>query len=215
MSFSNVLQLFVPKDKTFFPLFEKATQNLVVISNTLVQMVNSVDANQRRTLIKEIERMEHVGDNVTHEIFNELSANFITPFDREDIHELVSSIDDIADFIHGSAKRIELYKIETMSPAIIKLAELIETSSRELHTAVSELGNKKNIHKIKEACVRINSIENHADDVFNTAIASLFENEKDAIAIIKIKEVLAALETATDKCEDAANVLESIIVKNA
>lgn len=215
MSFSNMLQLFVPKDKTFFPLFQKATQNLVAISSTLVQMVNSIDGNQRRALIKEIERLEHVGDNVTHEIFNELSANFITPFDREDIHRLVSSIDDIADYIHGSAKRIEVYKIEQLSPAIIKLSELIETSAKELHIAVSELSNKKNIHKIKEACVRINSIENHADDVFNTAIADLFEHEKDAVAIIKVKEVLSALETATDKCEDAANVLETILVKHA
>jgi predicted phosphate transport protein (TIGR00153 family) len=215
MSFSNVLQLFVPKDRVFFPLFQKATQNLVVISNTLVQMVNAVDPNQRRVLIKEIERLEHVGDNVTHEMFNELSANFITPFDREDMHELITSLDDIVDFIHGSAKRIDLYKIEVISPAMIKLAELIQTSANELHIAISEMANKKNVHKIKEACVRINSIENHADDVFDTAIAGLFENEKDAIVIIKIKEVLAALETATDKCEDAANVLQTIIVKNA
>lgn len=215
MSFSNVLQLFVPRDKIFFPLFEKATQNLVSISKVLVEMVNMPDVTQRRTLIKEIERLEHIGDNITHEIFNELSANFITPFDREDIHELVTSIDDIVDFIHGSSKRIELYKIEKITPAMIKLAELTETSSQELHIAVSELANKKNIHKIKEACVRINSIENHADDIFDNAIATLFDQEKDPIIIIKTKEVLAALETATDKCEDAANVLQTIIVKNA
>ncbi len=215
MSFSNVLQLFVPRDKIFFPLFERATQNLVSISKVLVQMVNTPDVSKRRTLIKEIERLEHVGDNITHEIFNELSANFITPFDREDIHELVTSIDDIVDYIHGSSKRIDLYKIETITPAMIKLAELTETSSQELHIAVSELANKKNVHKIKEACVRINSIENHADDIFDNAIATLFDQEKDPIIIIKTKEVLAALETATDKCEDAANVLQTIIVKNA
>ncbi|MCC6691605.1 MAG: DUF47 domain-containing protein [Bacteroidia bacterium] len=215
MNFSNILQLFIPKDKVFFPLFEKATQNLVAIADTLVQMVNAADLNQRRLLIKEIERLEHVGDNITHEMFNELSANFITPFDREDMHELITSLDDIVDFIHGSAKRIELYKIETISPAIRKLSELIEKSAKELHTAITELSNKKNIHKIKEACVRINSIENHADDVFDTAIAGLFENEKDPVTIIKVKEILAVLETATDKCEDAANVLETILVKHA
>lgn len=215
MNFSNILQLFIPKDKVFFPLFEKATQNLVAIADTLVQMVNAADLNQRRLLIKEIERLEHVGDNITHEMFNELSANFITPFDREDMHELITSLDDIVDFIHGSAKRIELYKIETISPAIRKLSELIEKSAKELHTAITELSNKKNIHKIKEVCVRINSIENHADDVFDTAIAGLFENEKDPVTIIKVKEILAVLETATDKCEDAANVLETILVKHA
>ena len=215
MRFDDLLQLFVPKDRIFFPLFVRATENLVSISKALVQLVNCVDPIQRRVLIKEIERFEHAGDNVTHEIYNELSTNFITPFDREDIHELASSIDDIADFVHGSAKRIDLYKIVEMSPAIIKLSELIETSSQELHVAVSEFGGKRDLHKIKEACVRINSIENHADDVFNMAIANLFEQEKDAITIIKIKEILAALETATDKCEDAANVLQTILVKNA
>jgi hypothetical protein len=215
MRFDDLLQLFVPKDRIFFPLFVKDTENLVSISKALVQLVNSVDPTQRRVLIKEVERLEHAGDNITHEIFNELSTNFITPFDREDIHELASSIDDIADFIHGSSKRIDLYKIVEMSPSIIKLSELIETSSQELHIAVSEFGGKRDLNKIKEACVKINSIENHADDVFNMAIANLFEQEKDAITIIKIKEILAALETATDKCEDAANVLQTILIKYA
>jgi predicted phosphate transport protein (TIGR00153 family) len=159
--------------------------------------------------------LEHVGDSITHETFRELSANFITPFDREDIHALISAIDDIADYIHGSAKRIDIYKVETMTPSIIKLSELIQKSSVELHNAVAELRNMKNINKIKEACVRINSIENHADDIFDMEIAKLFQEETNAIEIIKMKEVLYALETATDMCEDAANVLESILVKNA
>ena len=164
---------------------------------------------------REIERLEHVGDNITHETFHELSANFITPFDREDIHSLISAIDDIADYIHGATKRIDIYRVDNMTPAIIKLAELIAASSLELHNAVCELKNMKNINKIKEACIRINSIENHADDIFDMTIAKLFEEETNAIEIIKMKEVLLALETATDMCEDAANVIESILVKNA
>ena len=215
MAFSNIIQLFVPSDKKFFPMFQKASSNLVDISKALVQLVDSSDLNKRRDMIKEIERLEHVGDNITHEIMNELSTNFITPFDREDIHELVTSMDDIADFVHGSSKRMDLYKVVTVIPAISKLAELIEKSCTELNAAMSEISNKKNVHKIKEACVRINSIENHADDVFNSAVAQLFENEKDAVFIIKHKEILSALETATDKCEDVANVLESIILKHA
>lgn len=215
MGLGNVIQLFVPRDRKFFPMFQKASANLVEISRALVELVNSSDVNKRRDLIKEVERLEHVGDNITHEIMNELSTNFITPFDREDIHELVTSMDDIADFVHGSAKRLDLYKVTTVIPSISKLAELIEKSCIELNAAMEELGKKKNVHKIKEACVRINSIENHADDVFNTAIAALFENETDAVFIIKHKEILAALETATDKCEDVANVLESIILKDA
>lgn len=210
---ANFLKFFIPQDKKFFPLFEKSAANLLAISKVLVEMVNSTDANKRKELIKEIENLEHVGDAITHEIFNELGTNFITPFDREDIHELVSSLDDIVDYIHGSAKRIELYKINTMTPAIIKLAELTLSGAEQLQIAVSGLRDMKNLSKIKEACVKINSLENHADDVFDMTIAALFENEKNAVEIIKMKEVLAALETATDKCEDAANAISSIIIK--
>ena len=211
----NIFHFFQPKDKIFFVLFEKATANLIAISSTLVELVNTASPSKRKELSREIERLEHVGDNITHETFHELSANFITPFDREDIHSLISAIDDIADYIHGATKRIDIYRVDNMTPAIIKLAELIAASSLELHNAVCELKNMKNINKIKEACIRINSIENHADDIFDMTIAKLFEEETNAIEIIKMKEVLLALETATDMCEDAANVLESILVKNA
>lgn len=211
----NIFQFFQPKDKIFFVLFEKATANLIAISSTLVELVNTASPSKRKELSREIERLEHVGDNITHETFHELSANFITPFDREDIHSLISAIDDIADYIHGATKRIDIYRVDNMTPAIIKLAELIAASSLELHNAVCELKNMKNINKIKEACIRINSIENHADDIFDMTVAKLFEEETNAIEIIKMKEVLLALETATDMCEDAANVIESILVKNA
>jgi len=210
---ANFLQFFVPQEKKFFPLFERASGNLLDISKVLVEMINTSDVVKRKDLIKQIEKLEHVGDNVTHEIFNELSANFITPFDREDIHELVSSLDDVVDFIHGSAKRIELYKVTELTPSMGKLAELILQGATELHKAVCGLQDLKNPARIKEACVKINSIENHADDVFDMTIAQLFDEEKDAIKIIKMKEILSALETATDKCEDAANAIQSILIK--
>jgi predicted phosphate transport protein (TIGR00153 family) len=211
----NIFQFFQPKNKIFFSLFEKASANSIQISKALVEMVTTTSIDRRKELIREIERLEHVGDNITHETFNELSSNFITPFDREDIHSLISALDDVADYVHGSSKRIELYKVETMTPAIIKLSELILKSTEELDAAVRELKDMKNINKIKEACVRVNSIENHADDIFDMAIAKLFEEEKNAVEIIKMKEILQALETATDMCEDVANTIESILVKNA
>ena len=176
-------------------------------------MVNSSSPEKRKELIKDIEHLEHVGDSVTHDMFNELSSNFITPFDREDIHEMISSLDDIVDFIHGSAKRIELYNFTEIPSALPKLAELILQGSEELHIAVCGLRDIKKSSRIKEACVKINSIENHADDVFDMTVARLFEEEKDAVKIIKIKEVLSGLETATDKCEDAANAISSMIIK--
>lgn len=211
----NILSFLIPREKKFFPLFDKAADNLVDIAKTLEKMVNNPDLEQRRKLIRDIERLEHHGDTICHEIFNELNSTFITPFDREDIHALNTALDDIIDYIHGSAKRIELYQIHEMTPAIRKLAELILQASEELNVAVRELRNMKKPGKVKEACVRINSIENHADDIFDTAIARLFEEEKDAIRVIKMKEVLSNLETATDMCEDAANVIETIIVKYA
>ncbi|MGQ0828263.1 MAG: DUF47 domain-containing protein [Bacteroidota bacterium] len=211
----NIFQFFQPKNKIFFELFEKSTANVTETARTLVELVTASSPERRRELVREIERLEHVGDNITHETFNELSSNFITPFDREDINHLVAAIDDIVDLIHGVSKRIELYKIENMTPAIIKLAELIQKAAEELQNAVLELRNMRNITKIKEACVRINSIENHADDIFDMAIAKLFEEEKNAVEVIKMKDILSMLEIATDKCEDAANVINTILVKNA
>ena len=212
---ANLLQFLIPKDKKFFPLLEKSSSNLVAVSKVLYELLTTASLEKRRELTREIERLEHVGDNITHEIVHELSLTFITPFDREDIHALTSALDDIVDYIYGSSKRIETYKVEVISTEIIKLAELIEKAAIELNGAIIALKNMKNMNKIKEASVKIHSIENHADDIFDMAVARLFDEEKDAIKIIKMKEILSVLETATDKCEDAANVIESIIVKNA
>lgn len=215
MSLNSIFQYFIPKDKKFFPLFEKDSANLIALGEKLVAAVNTEDLVRRRELYKEIEDLEHTGDEITHQIHLELSKNFITPFDREDIHRLASALDDIADYIHGSASRMELYKVEEITPPIKELANLILQACQDLHKAIHELRNLKNIRLIADSCVRINSIENQADYVFDNAVGELFAYEKDAIKLIKYKEVLLALETATDMCEDAANVLESILVKNA
>jgi uncharacterized protein len=209
------LKYFIPQDRLFFPLFDKAAANLQEGGKAIYQLVTTPKPEDRIKWFREIERIEHVGDDITHEIFKELSKNFITPYDREDIHRLVSSIDDVLDYIHGSSKRMELYKLDVITNDIVKLSELIQTGTEELRRAIFELKNMRKMRDITDSLVRINSIENHADDIFDNAVARLFENEKDAIQIIKIKEVLSALETATDKCEDAANVIESIIVKMA
>ncbi len=214
MALGKIFSFLVPKDKNFFKLFTQASENLVEISKTFSEMANA-PLEKRQELQKKISDLEHVGDEITHQIFTELSTNFITPFDREDISYLASSLDDIVDYIHGSAKRLDTYKIEDISPAMKKLCEIIEHSAKEIHVAVSNMKDMNNAVRIREAIVRINSLENHADDVFDTAIAELFDNEKDAIKILKLKEILSNMETATDKCEDVANVIETIIVKNS
>lgn len=215
MSLNSIFQYFVPKDKKFFPLFEQASANLIKLGETLVEAVNINDSDKRAELFKEIEKLEHVGDSITHQIYLELSKNFITPFDREDIHHLADALDDIADYIHGSANRMALYRINTITEPIKKLSELILQACHDLDKAIRELRNLKNVRNVADSLIRINSVENQADYIFDRAVADLFEYEKDAIELIKYKEVLAALETATDMCEDAANVLENILVKNA
>lgn len=205
----------VPRNRAFFVLFEQASSNLVEISTVLNQLINAPSPDQRPELVKQIDELEHRGDQITHDIYNKLGSNFITPFDREDIHALITALDDIVDFIHGAAKRIQLYKVQEMTQPMKLIVDVIQQGANELHAAITGLRHMRNAQRIKEACVRINSLENHADDVFDMAIADLFDEEKDAIKLIKVKEILSALETATDKCEDAANVLENIILKNA
>lgn len=212
---NSIFSFFTPKDKKFQPLFEQAGTNVLKISEALLVAVTTTDMEKRKEAIKEVERLEHVGDDITHTIFIELSKNFITPFDREDIHSLASAIDDIADYIHASAGNIELYNVSNVGDAMVKLAELLVEMCGDLEKAIKELRSFKNIRVIADACVRINSAENQADYVCNLAIARLFEFETNAIELIKQKEILQTLEIATDKCEDAANVLESILVKNA
>ncbi len=216
MSVNSIFQYFVPKDKkVFFPLFEQAASNVVAMATVLVEAVNSNNPATREELFKQIDKLENKGDDITHQVYLELGKNFITPFDREDIHALASAIDDVADNIQGSANRMLLYRIDEINEPISKLSDLILQASNDLEKAVRELKDLKNVRAIADSCIRINSVENQADYVFDRAVADLFLYEKDALKVIKHKEILAALETATDMCEDAANVMESILVKNA
>jgi len=212
---NNIFKFFTPQDRKFHPLFEQAGSNALKISESLLEMVSTADAESRKTIFKEIERLEHVGDDITHSIFLELSRNFITPFDREDIHQLATAVDDVADYIYGTANRMQMYNMNAISEPIVKIAELLVEMCTDIDKAIKELRSFKNIRVIADACIRINSGENQADYVFTLAVARLFEYETNAIELIKQKEVLQTIEKATDKCEDVANVLETILVKNA
>lgn len=214
---NNLFSFFTPKDKKFFPLFEKSGANLVIMSQSLVDLVNSepTDTDKREKIYKKISDLEHIGDDITHQIYIELGKNFITPFDREDIHALGSALDEVADYVHGSASRMNLYNVVEMTEPIKKLANFILQATTEILKALIELKNYKSIRVIADACIRINNIENQADYIFDKAVGELFTFEQDTKTIIKYKEVLSAMETATDMCQDVANVLESILIKNA
>ncbi len=215
MPINSIIQYFIPKDTTFYPLFEQATSNLVEISNELYKAFIATDKSKRLAHIRRVEDLEHLGDELTHKIYDKARDTFITPFDREDIQHLASVLDDIVDFIHGSAKRVELYKVEEINQGMIKLAELIVQSSEQVNIAMKGLKSRRQYGNVREALVKINSLENHADDIFEVAIANLFDDQTNAIEIIKTKEILSTLETATDRCEDAAHIMETVIVKLA
>lgn len=215
MALNSILKFFLPKDKIFFQLFESVAETVTVMALKLNELVNETDFEKRAVLIKEIEDLEHINDEYTHRIFTELGRNFITPFDREDIHYLASSLDDICDYIYSSAKKINFYKVNPDEIGIHKMADLIMRSCNEVQKAVTELRDMKNLRKITDAMVLINSIENQADDIFDMSIEKLFEDEPDAKEVIKKREIYQVMEIVTDKCEDAANVIESIIIKYA
>ncbi|MEP6926425.1 MAG: DUF47 family protein [Ginsengibacter sp.] len=215
MGFNSILKIFLPKDKVFFQLFENVSETVIQMAIKLKEVVHEKEFEKRAVLIREIEDLEHVNDDYTHRIFTELGRNFITPFDREDIHYLATALDDICDYVYASAKKINFYNVNPDDVGFHKMADLILNSCNEVRKAVGELRDMKNLRKITDAMVIINSIENQADDVFDTSIEKLFETEPDAKEVIKKREIYQVMEIVTDKCEDAANVIESIIIKYA
>jgi len=214
MSINSIFQFLVPKDKKFFPLFEEASANLVQLASILHEAVN-LPLKERDELFSKIDELEQKGEDITRLTNLELSRNFITPFDREDIHSLITSIDNVADNLHGASSRMRLYQVAKITKSIRKLTEINLEACQNIDNAVKELRNLEKMKKITDACAKINKLEAKSDTVYDKAVADLFENETDAKNIIKYKEVLSVLETATDKCKGVASVLESITVKHS
>jgi len=214
MSINSIFQFLVPKDKKFFPLFEQAAQNLVLLAQTLHEAVN-LPKNEREVLFKRVEEYETVIEDITHTMNLELSRNFLTPFDREDVHALITAIDNVADYLYGAASRMRLYQVEKITKSIRKMTEITLESAQLIQEAVSDLKDMKNLQNIADICKKLNKLENKSDNVFDKAVADIFENETDVKNIIKYKEVLSALESASDKCKGVANVLETIAVKHS
>ena len=215
MGFSSIIKLFMPKDRIFYALFEEVTDVLKEMATVFSQAVAETDVAKKEKMLQSLEELEHKNDEITHRIFIELGKNFITPFDREDIHALATSLDDIADFIWGSGKRIITYSLDEVDPVTSGFADVILRSVKSLDTAISQLKDMKDLRSITENCVMINSLENEGDDLLDKAMLDLFNSSTEAIELIKKKDLYEMLEIVTDKCEDAANVIESIIIKYA
>ncbi len=200
----------IPRETKFFELFEEVASNVTEGARLLrVILQDFVDVELQ---VERLKSLEHRGDDMTHAILTKLNQTFITPFDREDIHRLASSLDDVLDFVNAAGQRLVIYKIRHPAPAAVELAGLIVRQAEELTKAVSLL--EKNKH-VLDHCVEINRLEDEADRVCREAVGRLFESEKDPIALIKMKELYEVLEIATDKAEDAANVLEAVVLKSA
>ena len=214
MKIDRILKLLLPHDENFYNLLEESAQNLIKAGVELKMLPLCKTQADREAAAKKIKDIEHDGDSITHRIFSELNSTFVTPIDREDIHELASALDDILDHIDGCANRFALYKITRVPKTVNQLIEVLILSIAELKNGVHLLRNLNDIEDFKASFTKVNEYENQADDIFDKAVADLFDKEKDPVQIIKLKEVFVGLETATDKCEDAANVLECILIKH-
>jgi len=207
---ANLLTRLLPRERSFFAQFTEVTANIQSAARALQDIF--ADYRDLQTKVARVKEHEHRGDQLTHEIFTRLNQTFITPFDREDIHQLTSKLDDVLDLIDAAATRLVIYKVDKVRPGAAELADILVRATTEIHAAVSRLEKHDGI---LDHCITINSLENEGDRAVRAAIADLFEHEKDPVELIKWKEILEVLEIATDKCEDVANVLETVVLKSA
>jgi len=204
---------FIPREEKFFDLFEASAQNMVKTAQKLKQLVDTWENVGEG--VSEITELEHEGDRITHQIMEQLHRTFVTPFDREDIALLSHTLDDVTDFIHAAADAMFIYKVDRPSQRAKELSDIIVQSAAEVERAMPQLRHRAQLKQILERCVEINRLENEADRVFRSAMAELFTDTTDIAEIIKWREIYEHMESATDRCEDVANVLEGVALKHA
>ena len=204
---------FFPKEEKFFDMLERASVNLYKGGKAFKDLLENFTDIEFK--IKNIKEIEHEGDIITHEIFDKLNRTFITPIDREDIHQITSEVDDVMDFILATADRFLLYKIKKPTELVMRLTDVLLISIEEMGKAVGSLKDLKRPRRILDYCVEINRLENEGDMIHKSAIGELFSDGKDAIEIIKWRDIYDHLESAIDMCEDVADTVEGIVVKNA
>ena len=204
---------FMPREEGFFDLFEENARNMVKAARCLKELVDTWrDVEQK---VNEITELEHQGDAITHKIAAQLHRTFVTPFDREDIAELAHTMDDVTDFIHAASDAMLLYKVDPPGQRVKELADIIVQGATEIEKAMPQLRRRSELKRLLKRCVELNRVENLADQVYRAALAELFSDSTDIAHIIKWREIFAHMESATDRCEDVANILEGVAVKNA
>ena len=207
------MRWFLPKTTDFITLFDQASANIVEAVCLFREIAGDLTA--VKTGVEKLKALEHQGDRITHETLDKLNTTFITPFDREDIHTLTTRLDDILDATDNAGQRLVVYRITEVPPRFLELADLLVESAKEVQKAVLALPDRKKLRSAIASCVEINRLENEADVVHRLALAELFDNGHDAIQVVKLKDLFSFLEDATDRCEDVANVIETIIIKGS
>jgi predicted phosphate transport protein (TIGR00153 family) len=216
MNIDSFLKFFVPKDHSFFPLFESDAKNLLKASELLKELMSSTDFVEHERIHKEIRDVEHIGDEITIKTYEQLNKSFITPFDREDIHELTANIDDVVDTINGIGRRVCLYKPKKLIPIYKEMADLIYEAAKELEIAIHSLKDPvSNKEKISKACDKVREIEHKADELYFVGISELFEKEEDTKELLKNNKILEMLERCVDEEEDVTDTLKAILIKMA
>lgn len=214
MKLDDILQIFVVKEKRFFPLFVQSAENILKASEFLLQQVRSNDPDDRRMLSHRVKECESKGDAVTNRILSELLDAYVTPFDREDIHQLAESMDTVLDTIRDASKKIAIYQPKDTNRRLVEMAEYIQKACDLILVACQTFDDfRKKISQIDEVCDRIKDIEHSVDDIYESFMSNLFETEKDAIELVKNKNIVQALEDTTDAAKATSGVIRSILVK--
>jgi len=203
----------LPHDASFFALFEQQGKKTVEGCRAFLAMVE--EANNLESRAERVKQIEHECDDITHAVVEQLHKTFITPIDRNDIYRLITKMDDIMDYVEAAADRVALYEIPTMTKEVGELARCLVSSAEHVLGAVTSIRDLKRPNGILEHCIEINRLENVADNILRVALARLFREEKDPIAVIKWKEIYETLESATDRCEDVANIIEGVVLENS
>jgi predicted phosphate transport protein (TIGR00153 family) len=216
MNIDKILKFFVPKDHSFYPLFEEDAKNLVQAAELLNQLFTTTDHAQHDIINKEIKNIEHIGDDITDRTYIQLNKSFLTPFDREDIHELTASIDDVVDSINGISRRVCLYRPKHLMPVYKEMAQMILEAAKEIQFCIHRLNDAAaNRTEITTACAKVKDIENKADEYYYVALSELFEKEKDPTELIKNNKILEILERCVDESEDVTDTIKTILIKMA
>jgi predicted phosphate transport protein (TIGR00153 family) len=216
MNIDKFLKFFVPKDHSFHPLFEEDVKNMVKATELLKEMLSSTESEVHERFHKEIKDVEHIGDQITDKTYQQLNKSFITPFDREDIHELIAHIDDVVDSINGVSRRICLYKPKKLLPVFKEMAIMINEAAKEIELGIHCLNDAAaNKDKISKACSNVTAIEHKVDEYYYVAVAELFDKEKDPAELLKNNKILEILERCVDEEEDVTDTIKSIMIKMA